>query len=153
MSLSHEIMGGGGRGLITTVSASFLLGGTAVKAFTKIEEGQMGVRTHFGKATRTSGDKEGELYGIVGPGIRVVVPFTHAIKNISIQDRTNTLPEIQINSEGEQLRIESYIRWAVRKDGDNPYKALFKVEDSTELTQTVSTMLYGRTSQGYGRHE
>lgn len=139
-----EILGsgtGGGKNAVAMASSSLFVVGSAFKAFAKVSEGERGVRTNMGRATRTKGRREGQLYGIVKPGYHLVVPFTHAIKTISVQDRPENLDTIQINcDEGRQMLVVSSIIWAVRSDGDNPFRALFNVESPKALTENVSNI-------------
>lgn len=134
------------------------IGGTAFKAFVKVKRGEMGVRTHLGRPEREKdslllyqpfaeqllkpekklGLYAGQLYGIVGPGIHPVVPFTHSIDKVSVLPRLNDLRQFEImDDERRVLKVLSYVKWAVQADGDNPYRALFKV-DGGNLEQAVS---------------
>lgn len=126
-----------GHGIIAEVGSGVAAAGVAMKAFSRVQQGQMGVRTSLGRAVRPKGRKQGELYGIVGPGYHLVWPFTHSIRTIDTRDRTNDLHQIQVESrDGQQMLVESSIIWAVRADDDNPYRALFHPEDGA-LTETV----------------
>jgi uncharacterized membrane protein YqiK len=106
----------------------------------------------FGQATRTKdalmherfgfGGAEGELYGIVGPGMHAVMPFTHSIEKISVRPRTveyKGQSGIQINLEDKQLQLDSFFTWAVRDDDEHPYRAIFNVADEIELCQAVGS--------------
>lgn len=143
MSLAQEVLTGGmgaSRELITKVSGVMILGGTAFKAVAKVSEGEMGVRTHYGRAHRIRGRRSGELYGIVEPGYHPVFPFTHSIKTISVQDRSNDLGELQVDREDKQYRVMSSITWFVSKEGDNPYRAIFNILNEGDLTQAVTNI-------------
>jgi regulator of protease activity HflC (stomatin/prohibitin superfamily) len=141
MNMIQELSGGGAaRGVFGAVSGGLVAAGALVKAFEKVSEGEVGVRMRFGRAILCKNTESDPRHRTVGPGIHAVVPFTHGIRKISIQDRTNDLESIMVDSaEDQQLVVNSYIIWAVRADGDNPYKALFNVEPG-ELTQTVTNL-------------
>lgn len=140
MGVLQEALGGGlgiGEGAIAKVSAVAVAAGTAFKSVVKVNEGEKGVRTRYGRATRTRGRRAGELYGIVEPGMHFVVPFTHSVNKISVRDRSNDLGELQVDREGKQYLVRGSIVWYVMPDGDNPYRAQFNIQNETELTSTV----------------
>ncbi len=142
-----------GAGLLT---GGFVAAGSVMKAFTIIPQGEMGVRTHFKQPVRTRGPHAGELYGTVGRGWHWIVPFTHGIKTISIQDRFDNLEHVFVNSnEGRQIEINPSIAWGVRADNDNPFRALFIPKDEEALvtgvknlcTAGISEVLDGRSKE------
>ena len=115
------------------------IGGIAfkVKALKRVEEGQMAVWTHRGRTF----DRHGNLYGIVGSGYYVVGPGRGTLRIVSIQDHNEDLDVIvdrHTDGPDVQYEIPASIIWGVKSDKDNPYKALFKVENETSLTMGVT---------------
>jgi regulator of protease activity HflC (stomatin/prohibitin superfamily) len=146
MAALQELMNsaaGGSKGMMGAAGAAIAVAGTGIKAFTKIEEGERGVRSHYGRTHRNrdawfSDKREGDLFGIVGPGMHFMVPFTHSIRKVNVKDRGNDLDNITVTSdEDKQFIISPYIRWHVREDGDHPYRASYKVNGEGELVQNV----------------
>jgi len=141
---SFEMLGngsGGGKNAVAMASSSLFVVGSAFKAFAKVSEGERGVRTNMGRATRTKGRREGQLYGIVKPGYHLVMPFTHAIRTVSVQNMPKDLENMQVNcNEGRQFLVAASITWAVRSDGDNPFRALFNVETKGALAENVGNI-------------
>lgn len=127
-----------GRGITTGLSAAVLTATTGVKAVNKVSEGEMGVRTRFGRTHHKRGQKVGQPYGVKGPGMYPVFPFLHSVKVIHVRDRTNGLPEIQLNCEEKQIKIDSSVVWHVLPESDYPWRALFRAENLSELTQNVT---------------
>jgi len=112
------------------------------KAVKFVKQGEMGVRTSFGRATYAEDNKDlakrGQPYGVVGRGPHLVWPFTHSIVIVNVKDRTHALPVILPDTDkGRQFRFNSELTWAVSPDGDNPVKAYFNVETPEQLAPTV----------------
>ena len=146
MGLAQEVLTGGmdvGQGAIAKLSGVMLLGGTVFKAVAKVNEGEMGVRTHYGRTHRVRGRRAGQLYGITGPGYHPVVPFTHSIKTVSVRDRSNDLGELQVDRENTQFRVMASVVWRVMDHGDNPYRALYHIQNEGALTETVTNHCLG----------
>ncbi len=122
--------------LIAYATAATLLGGLAVKAIHKVEQGEIGVRTRNGKTHRTKGGKKGQPYGVLEPGLHITVPLTHSIKNANVKDRTSQLKDALFSQGSQFWKADISVTWAVMKDGENPIKALFNVEHG-ELDDTV----------------
>lgn len=135
MGLSQEIIGAGLTGGVSAAVAG-------LKGFTTVPEGHMGVRTRWSKATRTKDDKymsgkEGELYGIVGPGFKWVCPFMHSIQPVSTRTEVSQLGNLTLDHAQKQLLIRSSVSWNVDPGGDNPYRALYNVAADQEREQVV----------------
>lgn len=135
---------GGGAALMFGAPAAVGATTSAIKAVTFVGQNERGVRTSMGRAVRTKDAKLGKgkaggLFGIVGPGPHLVVPFTHSIKKIGVQRRNNELGEICVDTQDEmQILVKSAIGWRVNPDGDNPYKALFNVAEDGNLQDSVA---------------
>lgn len=116
MGIVHEVIGGGmggnGKNITTGLSTAVLAIGTGMKAVTKVSEGEMGVRVKRGKARRiNSNGDQGELYGIVGPGLKLVTPFVHSIHTVNTKDRTHEFHDLPVDCNDEQLTIKSSMIW------------------------------------------
>ena len=136
-------MGGNSRNITTGISTAVLAIGTGMKAVTKVSEGEMGVRVKRGRARRVLKNGElGELYGVVGPGLKVITPFVHSIYTVDVKDRTHNFQDLPIDCNDEQLAIKSSMIWRVSREGDNPYKARFIGGNDEQLTTTVSGICF-----------
>lgn len=135
--------------IFSLVTGGALAIAAAAKAVTKIEQGEKGIRTHFGKPKR----KDGSYYGFVGPGIHFAAPFTHSIKRVSTQDRVSKLERITVDLHSEiselskQTIISSMATWGVYDDGDSVFKAAYIANNEKELEKVVVAI----TSQGLRR--
>lgn len=141
MTAFESLAGGSSplRGILTGLSSAALASGAVIKAAHRVEANEMGVRTRRGgKTHRTRGERAGELFGIVGPGMHAATPFFSSIKAISVADRLSSLPDITVDRCEGQHRIISSIIWRVLAEDDAPYKALFNAKDQTELTQVMT---------------
>src|SRR4051794_28079189 len=89
---------GSGGGIFAGVGSGLAIATTALKSFKIIRQGQMGVRTSWGRATypedHKDPDKQGKPYGIVGRGPHLMIPLSHSIVVIDVKDRTTKLPEL-----------------------------------------------------------
>jgi hypothetical protein len=144
--------------MIGTATGAIALGATIKSSFVIVHEGEMGLRMRSGKPQQKKYNElnwnwtEEEIeqngrYQIEGPGVYVLWPFDHIVK-INVRDSTNPLPEFDVeSSDNRQFKVHSTITWHVRDDGDNPYKAIFNVNNEKdnkdkdkrlELQETVS---------------
>ena len=127
-----------GGGITTLLGGAMFVGTTAFKAFNKVSMGEKGVRHKRNGTHHTKGPKQGQLFGIKGPGIYPVIPFFHSYKTIHTRHRTNALPEIQFNCEDKQLKLDASIVWYVSEEDDHPWRAMYRAENLQELTQNVT---------------
>lgn len=111
---------------------------SALSAFVKnVREGEMGVRTRSGKATK----KSGKPYGITGPGLKLAIPMLYSIEKVQTRPTTNEMPTTTFdvfdkNNKRRQMVADTFVRWSVLETDTNPYKALFKIKEG-EIAQTV----------------
>jgi hypothetical protein len=149
-------------GTLSGLGGAIALGGTAFKTIAKVPQGEVGLRTRFGRPARDHDARfanttfegvagtlnpalvarEGELYGRVKPGFHLVVPFTHGIKSISVQNRVNNLEPIPIdNDDGRQREIVGRATWGVINDpkdgGEYIRRALYEAANEEQLTEEV----------------
>lgn len=135
--------------IFSLVTGGALAIAAAAKAVTKIEQGEKGIRTHFGKPKR----KDGSYYGFVGPGIHFAAPFTHSIKRVSTQDRVSKLERItadlysEVTGNPKQTIIVSTAMWGIEEDCDSLFKAAYIANNEKELEKAVIAI----TSQGLRR--
>lgn len=140
----------GGKSLIPIITGGALAVGLAVKAFTKIDEGERGVRTHFGRPVHKTGGKKGQPYGILGSGIYIAVPFTHSIRRISIQNRPDVLPLMPVDIAGTQINVVPSIEWAVMDDETSILNAMFGVSSDKELKEAVVNICVSGLNKAVG---
>jgi hypothetical protein len=92
--------------------------------------------------------REKGLYQIRGRGVVWLRPFVDSVVKINVASQTTPMERFPLDSlDGPQVEVIPGITWNVRADGDNPYKALFEInneketkvkEKTHELEQTVS---------------
>lgn len=89
------------------------------------------------------------IYQVRGPGLVWLRPFIDKVVTVNVTHRTTPIPEgFDLESvDDRQFRIIPSVTWYVRSDGDNPYKARFKINNEKdnkdekkddELEQTVA---------------
>lgn len=133
--------------------------GIALKSFTIIPEGSVGVKTRFGKARR---HKKGDLAGqpvIKGAGAHATFPGVHNYKVVNVRHRSSDLEpsNVEVYDEqgnAEKRSLQASVTWRVSDEGDAPYRALFEVEDGS-LTQMVTNICLGglrKTVEEHGPH-
>lgn len=164
-SVINEVTSGSGRLLAMGAGVLTLGGGVGLKGFVRVEQGSVGLRTHRERPYRRRDSvvpgrhkQAGELYGWVGPGIHPVVPFTHGIRQISVQNQLTPLEDLKADTkEGKQQVIRSAVVWGVappttpdRKpiDYGEPYdqiinRALFTPEGNSLGALVVSECMHG----------
>lgn len=88
------------------------------------------------------------IYKIVGPGPHLVPPLFGGIAKIPVNIRTSPVEDdfaVESN-DGQQHLVKPSFMWRVRRDGDNPHHARFKInndrrmsdrERDRELEQTI----------------
>lgn len=125
MGLSKELVGG-----IAGVGVAI---SSALKGFKRVPQGEMGVRTRFGKVKF---GKDGEPR-VVGAGLHGVLPFTHSIETISVQDRSHDLGDFAFERDDQKYHVKSSITWAVSQEKEHVRRALF---ETNSLTETVTNI-------------
>lgn len=106
-----------------------------------IQEGQVGIKTRFGRAYRKGWlsrlfNKEGTPYGTLEAGFHLV-PST-AIKKLSIKDETTDLKPITIDSHEKRLHIaEASLLWSVLPSGENATKAYCKLKEGEDFHKAI----------------
>jgi regulator of protease activity HflC (stomatin/prohibitin superfamily) len=149
--------------MVATAMGLIALGASASKAFKVIPQGDVGIRMRSGRPVlkdELHGLHEEEIAGlppeISNKGIyqieskRIVWlrPFVDDVVKVNVTDRTSDPRAFYIeSSEDCKFQIDAAFGWYVRRDGDNPFKARFNVNnekrDSSdkdkdrELEQTV----------------
>ncbi len=131
------------RGMIGVAALGIASVGGGLKAFANVPTGHFGIRTRFDKGERVKGKKNGEHYGSVGPGMHWTVPFSDAIKIISVQHHNHELGQIVDefpDNDGTlvQREIDASITWSIINDEENVYRALFEPESPEALTRIVA---------------
>jgi len=147
-----EIVHQGGnvaKGLLGPVVAVSAIAGsarTAFKAYTRVPEGHMALKTWKTKA-RHSSTQEGELgklYGVVGPGGTWMFPYLGGRTIIDVRERRSHVGAIQAVNQGDQIVIDSAAAWKVSKaDPEHLYRAHYNVTDGEALEQSVIAVCVG----------
>lgn len=155
--------------LILAAGGAVALLGTATKAIEVVHQGETGIKMQRGQPIERKKISEDEIdkigrYVTLGPGIYPVVPLLQKVVKINVKDRTDRVQAFNIESkDGQLFNVNPIFTWAILPNGDNPYKALFEVnnekdnkdnEKILELKQTVlgisigglGKVLSGRTS-------
>lgn len=138
---------GVGKGTVGAIAASVTGIGVALKSFTTIPEGSVGIKTRFGKVRRHRRGQDKGQPVIRGPGAHPTFPGVHSYRIISVQRRSNDLEPSGIevmdaDAESSKRNLKASIGWHVLKEGLNPYLAEFGVVDG-DLTQTVTNVSLG----------
>lgn len=149
--------------LIFTLTGAAALAATAKGALEYINQGEMGILLHRGQPVEREYEREWllkkrpyteeELEGLGryvtrGPGLYGVVPVLQKYVKVNVQERTDQYQQgLDIESEDGQLfTTNPRFTWQVLPNGDNPYRALFRVKNDKdskdvakdfELQQTV----------------
>ncbi|MNI35629.1 FtsH protease regulator HflC [compost metagenome] len=89
----------------STVAYAVILAGAAflayIKTFKLVEQGNQAIRLNRGKVAR---DKHGNVI-ILGPGLKMMIPFWQTIKIVSVLDRTIDLETVPVRGKG---KFEAY---------------------------------------------
>ena len=125
MGISKEVVGG-------VAGVGFAIS-SALKGFKRVPQGEMGVRTRFGKV---SYDKN-SIPRVVGAGLHGVIPFTHSIDTISIQDRSHDLGDFAFERDEQKYHVKSSITWAVSQEKEHVRRALFETNSLTESVTNI----------------
>ncbi len=136
MAFPGEVMTGGmglSKELVAGAAGTFGAVKTAMSAFKRVNQGEMGVRTRLGKVKT---DKQG-VPRVVGAGLHAVAPFTHSIETIAIKDRAHNLEVIEFEREETKYTAKSSITWAVSPEPEHLYRAIFEVDNLTESVTNI----------------
>lgn len=97
------------------------------------------------------------IYKIVGRGVVLLVPFIDRVVKINVANQTSALKPFELESRDDVLtNIAAGITWRVRRSADNPYKALFEINNEKEgklktKTQELEQTLSWIAVDGLGR--
>lgn len=145
MAMAEMIEGsmGLGKGALTQIGVGIAGVTAAMKAINTVETGQMGVRTRF---KRVVFDKQGNPK-MAKPGKHFTFPGVQSVNVISTQDHSQDLGRKRIDrvidSRQQQIEVVSSVVWRVIAEGDNPYKALYEVDNLPEaVTNKCNSGLY-----------
>ena len=139
---------GSAKGTVGGIAAGVTAIGLGLKSFTTIPEGHIGIKTRFGKVRRyRTGEQKGHPI-MKQPGAHPTFPGVHAYRTINTRLRSNDLEpaHVQIRNEdgsSEKRALRASVNWRVSDEGDNPYRALFEVDDGSDLTQIVTNFCLG----------
>lgn len=114
--------------LIATIIAA-ILGGKGIKF---VQEGELGIKLRFGKATKSKGKPK-----IRKPGFIFLIPFLETLKRRHVRQQTLSFDEQEIFIQDDLVFIVSAI---VRFRVTDIYKALFEVDD---LDQCINDLCMG----------
>lgn len=101
------------------------------KAVYKIETGERGTRTRFGRVMHHKDGRPKE----VGPGMWLTIPWTHGIKKGHCRTRNNDL-EITVDGALQRL-IKAGIGWSVKEEEGCITRALFDIDETDDLVGLV----------------
>lgn len=136
MAFPGEVVKGGlgiSKGAAGGIAGGLFAVKSALSAFVRIPEGEMGVRTRFGKVVF---DKSGQPK-VVGAGPHGVFPFTHSIETIGVQHRDKDLESFDFEREGEKWSAKSSISWKVSEEKEHVYRALYKTQTLPETVTNI----------------
>lgn len=126
------------------LTASGIFGGAKSLSQTVLE-GEMGVKTTFGKAHR---GKDGKVI-VVGPQkVPILVPFVQKFVKTHIKSNTQHLPDMRITLKNTlSYTYDSFFSYDVLSDPDHLENVLFTLEDHLEFVTlnfklAVQTVLY-----------
>lgn len=136
MSFAREILRGSGigAGLVGPMGGAAAAGAIS-KSWGTVPEGYRGIRTQLKKVPKFEEDRPKKPP--LKPGFHPTMPFTHSIVLINVENRANTGKATVERKEG-LYDVEAAFIWQVLPDGDNPYRALYHVNDGEDLTQIVT---------------
>jgi hypothetical protein len=126
------------------------VGGAALKIVETVPDGEMGILMrnstspvvrkevrHLPEDQRIAitDDRSAEIgqFVILGPGRYLVAPLFRKVVKINVGDRADTVKGLALESEeGQQYEAHPTFTWHVRRDGDNPWKARFRVNNEKD---------------------
>lgn len=125
-------------------SAAGIFGGAkSLSSF--IAEGEKGVKTTFGKASR---GRDGKVI-VVGPKkVPILIPFVQKFVKTHIKDNTQHLPDMRITLKNTlSYTFDSFVNYSILDDPDHLENVLFTLEDHLEFITlnfklAVQTVLY-----------
>lgn len=109
--------------------------GALLKSIEHIPDGELAVKVRGGRLDRRYNSyfytkRPGDFHGYRGKGLAFSIPFLERYVRVNIQENVDTLPNLTLTSqEGLQMLVGSAVTWHVIGEGDNPYKALLKLND------------------------
>ncbi len=112
------------------MSAGGIFGGAKSLSST-IKEGEKGVKTTFGKASRT---KDGKVK-VIGPQkVPILLPFVQKFVKTHIKSNTQHLPDMRITlKNGLSYTFDASIEYDILDDPDHMENVLFVLEDHLEF--------------------
>lgn len=138
-----------GKDLLAPIVAISAIAGsarTAFKAYTRVPEGHVALRTWKTKARRNP-SREGELgklYGVVGPGGTWMFPYLGGRTIIDTRERRSHLGAMQAINAEEQILMDAAAAWKVSKqDPEHLYRAHYGVAEGDTLEQSVIAVCVG----------
>lgn len=125
-------------------SAGGIFGGVKSLSST-VREGEKGIKTTFGKASRT---RDGKVK-VVGPQkVPILIPFVQKFVKTHIKDNTQHLPDMRITLKNTlSYTYDAFLTWDILDDPDHLEHVLFILEDHLEFITlnfklAVQTVLY-----------
>ncbi|MDL2362952.1 MAG: SPFH domain-containing protein [Patescibacteria group bacterium] len=100
--------------------------------------------------------REEGIYRIVGRGVVWLRPFIDHVPKINVADQTTVISPFELESEEDtQMLVTPSVTWRVRSDFDNPFKALFNINNEKESrlknkTQELEQTVEWICSEGLG---
>lgn len=115
-----------------------------IKAATIIRQGEIGIRTRFGKPYQKKGQ-----WKIVRPGLCFMFPGTHSIVKINVQHQTDTLQDIVVERDRVQRQIKASITWRVLQSPEDIYRAVYRADDlQKRIVEAASAALVQAVQDG-----
>ena len=128
--------------ILLTIASIF---GGAKSLSSTIREGEKGVKTTFGKASRT---KDGKVK-VLGPKkIPFVIPFVQKFEKTHIKSNTQHLPDMRITLKNTlSYTFDASVEYDILDDPDHLENVLFVLEDHLEFVTlnfkiAIQTVLY-----------
>lgn len=125
MDLSNHIVE------LITVAIGFIM--TGIKTIKFVQEGELGIRLRFGRATRDSSGKP----KIIQPGFVLMIPWVDALQRHHVRQQTQQLANQEIMIKDELIfRVSAVVFFRVK----DIYRALFEISN---LDHSISTLSMG----------
>ena len=159
MSLTTKAVGSvmtkGGNLLPAAIGGAATIG-TGMKAVCRVPEGSVGLVQHRERPRRKRNQrfgskKRGELYGVVEPGFKVVMPFFSDVATVSLQSKTNRFEDltIDITRNEKQFIVQAAMTWGVVRRYNDDGSERFSAQEYGEFLYKA---IYGSQEGEYAQN-
>lgn len=126
------------------------VGGIFKSLSSTIQEGELGCKTTFGKASRhKKGPLKGKIKVMSPTKMPFVIPFAQKLNRIHIEDNTTHLPNMRITLKNSlSYTFDASVSFDVLTEPEQIESILFKIEDWDEFLvlrfkEAIQNVLYG----------